>query len=239
MNELKIFENKEFGQVRTVTINEEPWLVGKDVAEALGYERPSDAIKIHVDIDDKLIRCFTDSGQGRNMIVINESGLYALIFGSKLESAKRFKHWVTSEVLPSIRKTGTYQKPMSALDQIILAQKALLEVNDKVQAVDVDLQEFKQDMPLLGIEESKITTAVRRKGVKCLGGKVSEAYQDNSLRGKVYADIYRELKRQFGVGTYKAIKRGACERAIKIVEGYEPPLILAELIEDCNAQLRI
>ena len=95
MNELKIFENKEFGQVRTVTINEEPWLVGKDVAEALGYERPSDAIKIHVDMDDKLIRCFTDSGQGRNMIVINESGLYALIFGSKLESAKRFKHWVT------------------------------------------------------------------------------------------------------------------------------------------------
>lgn len=108
MNELKIFNNEEFGQIRTVVIEGEPWFVGKDIAEALGYGRTADAIKQHVEEGDKLTRCFTDSGQSRQMYIINESGLYALIFGSKLESAKRFKHWVTSEVLPTIRKTGFY-----------------------------------------------------------------------------------------------------------------------------------
>ena len=108
MNELMIFNNEEFGQVRTIISNDEPWFVGKDVAEALGYRDTSDALKRHVNTDDKLTRCFTDSGQNRKMIIINESGLYALIFGSKLESAQRFKRWVTSEILPSIRKTGGY-----------------------------------------------------------------------------------------------------------------------------------
>ena len=107
MNELKIFNNEEFGQIRTVVIEGEPWFVGKDMAEALGYGRTADAIKQHVEEGDKLTRCFTDSGQSRQMYIINESGLYALIFGSKLESAKRFKHWVTSDVLPQIRQTGT------------------------------------------------------------------------------------------------------------------------------------
>lgn len=107
-NELRIFENAEFGQIRTVIIDNEPWFVGKDVATALGYKDTSDALKKHVENDDKLTRRFADSGQSREMYIINESGLYALIFGSKLESAQRFKHWVTSEVLPEIRRTGTY-----------------------------------------------------------------------------------------------------------------------------------
>ena len=238
MNELKIFENKEFGQVRTVTINDEPYFVGKDVADALEYERADNAIRTHVEDDDKLMHQISASGQKRNMTIINESGLYALIFGSRLDSAKRFKHWVTSEVIPSIRKTGAYQK-QSIPEQIKTIAIGYTELEEKVDTVNEDLQNFKQDMPILGIEESKITSAVRRKGVKCLGGKESEAYQDKSLRGKVYADIYGELKRQFGVGTYKAIKRGACDRAVGIVENYELPIILAEQIEDCNAQLSI
>ena len=103
--DIAIFKNEEFGQVRSVMIGDEPWFVGKDVALALGYERTADAIRQHVEEDDKLTRCFADSGQNRQMYIINESGLYALIFGSKLESAKRFKRWVTSEVLPAIRRT--------------------------------------------------------------------------------------------------------------------------------------
>lgn len=109
MNELAIFKNEDFGEVRTVTINDEPYFVGKDVALILGYKDPSDALKRHVDEDDKLTRCFTDSGQNREMYVISESGLYSLILSSKLLSAKKFKRWVTSEVLPQIRKTGTYK----------------------------------------------------------------------------------------------------------------------------------
>lgn len=107
-DELQIFSKEEFGDIRTIVINNEPYFVGKDIATSLGYKDTSDALKKHVHEDDKLTRRFADSGQNRNMIVINESGLYSLIFGSKLESAKEFKHWVTSEVLPAIRKTGGY-----------------------------------------------------------------------------------------------------------------------------------
>lgn len=127
MYKIKVFENREFGQIRIMVIDDEPWFVGKDVAEALGYKRPSDAIASHVYEGDKLKRCFTVSGQGRNMLVINESGMYALIFGSKLESAIRFKNWVTSEVLPSIRKYGGYftgQEKMN--DQELLARGYLV-----------------------------------------------------------------------------------------------------------------
>lgn len=114
MEQIKIFNSDEFGSVRTIIIDGEPWFAGKDVAASLGYKDTSDALKKHVADEDKLTRCFTDSGQNRQMYVINESGLYSLIFGSKLESAQKFKHWVTSEILPSIRKNGIY-----ATDKVI------------------------------------------------------------------------------------------------------------------------
>lgn len=108
MNEIKIFENQEFGKLRTLEKDNEMWFVGKDVAAALGYKDTVNALKSHVESEDKAgWRIATQYGT-KETTVINESGLYSLIFGSKLESAKRFKHWVTSEVLPSIRKTGGY-----------------------------------------------------------------------------------------------------------------------------------
>lgn len=120
MNELQIYENPEFGKMRSIQIDGEPWFVGKDVAAALGYGDTDQAIRNHVDDEDKLTRNFNGSGQNRAMTVINESGVYALIFGSKLDSAKRFKHWVTHEVLPSIRKTGSYTLPgYASLPQVI------------------------------------------------------------------------------------------------------------------------
>ena len=111
MNNLQIFENPEFGQMRTVIVKGEPYFVGKDVATVLGYKDTVNALKSHVDDDDKLGWQFTTSGQRREMTVINESGLYSLVLSSKLPTAKKFKHWVTSEVLPSIRKTGSYSMP--------------------------------------------------------------------------------------------------------------------------------
>lgn len=106
--EVKIFENEEFGKVRTVEVNGEPYFVGKDIATILGYRNPSKAIIDRVDDDDKLSSQFSNSGQAREMTVINESGLYSLILSSKLPTAKQFKRWVTSEILPTIRKTGGY-----------------------------------------------------------------------------------------------------------------------------------
>ena len=106
--EIQIFKNDRFGEVRTMVINDEPWFVGKDVASVLGYERADNAIRSHVEEEDKLMHQISASGQRRQMTIINESGLYALILSSKLPQAKEFKRWVTSEVLPQIRKTGGY-----------------------------------------------------------------------------------------------------------------------------------
>lgn len=111
MNELQVFQNNEFGQVRTLIIENEPWFVGKDVADALGYERTADAIRSHIDEDDKGVGKIQTPGGTQEMVIINESGLYSLILSSKLPSAKKFKRWVTGEVLPAIRKTGQYQVP--------------------------------------------------------------------------------------------------------------------------------
>lgn len=241
MSKLKIFNNEEFGEIRTVQLDNETYFIGKDIAEVLGYSNTKDAIATHVQEDDKRIlqrsEITTFDIPNRGMTIINESGLYALIFGSKLESAKRFKHWVTSEVLPSIRKTGSYHQPKTAMEILELQFNAIKEMDSKLSIVNEDLQTFKQDMPILGIEESKITTAVKRKGVNCLGGKQSEAYQDKSLRGKVYADIYNQLKREFGVASYKAIKRNQCDLAVNIIDDYEMPLVLAGQVDDFNNQL--
>lgn len=112
MNELRIFNNADFGDVRTVEKDGNIWFVGKDVAEALGYERPTKAVQDHIDEEDKDVVPIQDSiGRKQNTPIINESGLYSLVLSSKLPSAKAFKRWITSEVIPSIRKTGSYNKP--------------------------------------------------------------------------------------------------------------------------------
>lgn len=140
MSDLKIFQNAEFGQVRTVTIDDEPWFVGRDVAEALGYAEPRSAVSKKVDEADRgVAEMETPSGK-QKMTTINESGLYALIFGSKLESAKRFKHWVTSEVLPAIRKHGVYavDELLNNPDIAIKAFTALKEEREKNKALQAD-----------------------------------------------------------------------------------------------------
>ena len=122
-NKMTIFENKEFVRIRTCNVNGETYFVGMDIALALGYKNTRDALTRHVDKEDKLGSGFTTSGQNREMTVINESGLYALILSSKLDSAKRFKHWVTSEVLPAIRRQGGYMvvRPDES-NEVILAR---------------------------------------------------------------------------------------------------------------------
>ena len=127
-------------------------------------------------------------------------------------------------------------KRLTALEQISLHNQAILEIDEKVEEVKTDLEEFKQDLPLLGCDMDRITTAVKKMGVKCLGGKESSAYKDKPLRSKVYMDIYDQLKREFGVSSYKSIKRSQCDTAVKIIENYQLPMILGEEIKDYNAQ---
>ncbi len=131
MNTLQVFENPEFGSIRTVEIDGEPWLVGKDVAVALGYQNPQRALRNHVDAEDKGVTEMVTPGGKQNLPIINESGLYSLILSSKLPGAKKFKRWVTAEVLPSIRKTGSYSVPSA--EDAPASKKDLADLTATVQ----------------------------------------------------------------------------------------------------------
>lgn len=257
MNDIQIFNNPDFGTIRTVMIDDEPWFVGKDIAQALGYgdgnknsKALTNSISDHVDTDDKQLLPYsefksTQNGDLKNIshygaTVINESGLYSLIFGSKLESAKKFKKWVTSEVLPSIRKTGSYNAPpMTIPEQIQLLAQGNVELNKRMDDMQTEIQSIKLDLPILPIEADKITVAVKKKGVTVMGGKQSNAYNNRGLRQKVYNNLYSNLKYNFGVTSYKQIKRSECDKAISVIENYQPPFFLQQEIEAENAQQRI
>lgn len=136
MNELQLFDNPEFGKIRVVTIDGEPYFVGADVATALGYKDTFAALKQHVDDEDKLVWQITSAGQNRNATVINESGIYSLILRSKLPRAREFKRWVTYEVLPSIRKTGAY------VNQAVISPEFLRRIADEMEARDRKIAEL-------------------------------------------------------------------------------------------------
>ena len=131
MNEIQIFKNEDFGEIRTTEINGEPWFVGKDVAARLGYSNTMDAISKHVDDEDKGIAKCDTLGGAQEMTIINESGLYSLVLSSKLESARKFKRWITSEVIPQIRKTGAYHIPKTYAE----ALRALADETEKIEAL--------------------------------------------------------------------------------------------------------
>lgn len=243
MENIQIFNNPEFGDIRAITINGEPWFVGNDCAKALGFKDPYSGIRKNVDEEDKQTCPVGSGAEMRNMNVINESGLYSLIFGSRLESAKKFKKWVTSEVLPSIRKTGSYGRPKSTQDQILLLAQGTVElykkvgdVSAEVQAVKTEFQEFKETLPLMPEDADVVSDAVKKRGVSILGGKTTPAYNDRSLRMKLYCNLYANLKYSFQVSTYKAIKRNQKAAALEAIAKYEPPFFLMEQIEMANAQ---
>lgn len=131
------------------------------------------------------------------------------------------------------------KKSMSIAEQIQILAQGNIELNNRVDSIEKKLEDFKRDMPLLGVETEKITNAIKRKGVEVLGGKRSNAYKDHSLRAKLYQDLHKDLRRQFGVSTYRAIKRNQCDKAVVIIQQYNPPMYLKEQIDGTNAQLNI
>lgn len=238
MNELQIFENEEFGAIRTVTIDNEPFFCMTDICKALEISNVSQA-KTRLNQDGVISNEVIDNiGRKQNANFINESNMYKLIFQSRKESAERFTDWVTGEVLPSIRKTGSYH-PMSTDEKIQVLAQGNIELNKKVDNLNKDLQEFKQDMPLLALECQRITRAKNQKVVPLMGGKNAPAYKNKSLMRKVYSDIDNQLRREFGVNTYKAIKRNQCDLAVEIIKGYDLPICLKEEIETENSQMSL
>ena len=129
-----------------------------------------------------------------------------------------------------------FQNMSPELRAVLVVDRRVTKIEEKTDGLRQEFEDFKNDMPILGVEEGKITTAIHRKGVECLGGKQSNAYNNKSLRATLYSDMHRQLKREFGVSTYKAIKRNQTDLAVRIIEAYKPPLVIAERIESENAQ---
>ena len=195
MNNLTVFNNEEFGNLRSSDINNEPWFVGRDVAEALGYERTDNAIRSHVDDEDKLMHQISASGQNRNMYIVNESGLYSLILSSKLPNAKKFKRWVTSEVLPSLRKTGFYSfnniKGLSENTQLVIAiGNSLAEQERRINQVEKKVDDTVGDLKTI-IEAIK-SEANWRQGINNKIGQIVAA--KGSTWEVEYPLLYRELE---------------------------------------------
>ena len=238
MNELQIFNNPEFGEIRTIEIEGKPYFVASDVAAALGYANPRKAVSDHCKGVTK--RDTPTSSGVQSMSYIGEGDLYRLIMKSKLPSAEKFESWVMDEVLPSIRSTGYYVKSLTTAEQIKLIAQGNMELGERVDKVEDKLSNLENDTPLYGCEIDEVQKHVRKKGVEVLGGKGSEAYRDGSVRSQVYSDIYNQLKREYGcVSSYKSIKRKYVDDVHVFIDRYEPPTALSEQIRDCNAQVRI
>lgn len=212
MNELQVFKNQEFGSVRTLVINSEPWFIGKDVADVLGYKNQRDAISKHVDSEDKNTVAIHDgiTRGNPNQTIINESGLYALIFGSKLESAQKFKRWVTSEVLPALRKTGQYQvKELSGSE---LMARALIEAQNVLAAKDKVIEEMKPKVVF--------ADAVATSHTSILVGELAKILKQNGIdmgQKRLFAWLREKgylIKRQgtdYNMPTQKAMELGLFE----------------------------
>ena len=209
MLDLTVFTNEEFGEVRTLMIEGEPWFVGKDVATSLGYGKGkslANAIANHVDVEDKGVTEMMTPGGKQKMTIINESGLYSLIFGSKLESATRFKRWVTKEVLPSIRKTGGYKVPTSPAEQIKLLATGFSDHESRIENLE-------QNMVIDYGQQQTLRKHVNRVVLDALGGKNTEAY--HCMSKKVFSECNRDLQDRFKVNSRNNIPRKRYEEAIE------------------------
>ena len=213
-----------------MTIDNEPWFVGKDVADALGYSNSRDAIATHVEMEDKNTVVISDGKRGNpNQAIINESGLYALIFGSKLESAKRFKHWVTSEVLPIIRKTGSYQKPLTQ-QEMMRIQLGMIDNHEE------RIAELEQSMTIDYAQQQALKETVNYIVVGALGGKGSEAYREISK--KVFSECNRDIQRYFHVNSRNNVPKKRFDDAIEYVQHWQPCTNTQIAIKEHNSQMR-
>lgn len=232
MKDLMIFENAEFGQMRTVTIDNEPWFVGKDVAEALGYAKPTDAVRKRVDEEDRGISKMETPSGTQDMTVINESGMYSLILGSKLPSAKKFKHWVTSEVLPSLRKTGSYEMKNYSTEM-----KAILMHDEKIVKIDGRVTDLENNMVIDYGQQLTLRNEVNKVVVNALGGKESNAYKEVSK--KVFSEINHDIQEKFTVNSRNNVPKKRFDEAIAFIKSWSPSQGTKWMIDGCNAQMSL
>lgn len=228
MNELQIFNSGEFGEIRTIEIDGKPYFVGTDVAKALGYSNPRKAILDHCKGVTK--RDTPTSSGVQLMSYINEGDLYRLIMKSKLPSAEKFESWVMDEVLPTIRKTGSYQKPLTTVEQIQVIATGFLDHEER-------LNRLENTMTIDYAQQESIRDLVSSVVITHLGGKESNAYKE--IGKKVFAECNRDIKTYFTVNARNNIPKLRFEESMEYVRNWHPCTNTVMMIRDCNAQMSI
>lgn len=228
MNNIQIFKNNEFGEVRTLIIENEPWFVGKDIAEILEYRNGSRDINRHVDEEDKRKMMLFDGKQNKETTIINESGLYSLILSSKMPSAKKFKRWVTSELLPSVRKSGSC-KPLSPQEMMRIQLGMIDDHEDRIKSLE-------SNMVIDYGQQQTLRQHVNKAVLNALGGKDTEAYA--YISKVVFSECNRDLQDRFKVNSRNNIPRKRYEEAIDYVDNWEPKTNTKLKIDEYNRQQR-
>ena len=228
LNELQIFENSEFGSVRTVDIGGKTYFVASDVAKALGYAIPHKAVQTHCKGVLKW-NIPTNSGN-QDMLVIPEGDIYRLIIKSQLPSADKFERWIFDEVIPQIRQTGGYQKPLSQVEMMRIQLGMIDDLGDRVTALE-------NTTTIDHGQQRVLENMVNKTVINILGGKESNAYKE--VGRKVFAECNRDLKNYFKVNSRDDVPKLHYEDAIKYAENWKPCTNTQMMIEDCNSQLNI
>lgn len=239
MNNIEVLDRREIldQDVTTYGDLESPLYLAKDVAIWIGYEisNVSKMVK-NVEEDEKVIARINNT----SAIFLTEYGLYEVLMQSRKPVAKEFKKKV-KKLLKDLRlnRFDSYENLSKELQAIIVLDRKQQEAFKKIETVETDLEDFKNNAPLFNSECDELIKAVKKAATRVLGGYKSNAYNDKSLRAKVYSDIQQQIRRQFGVESYKAIKRVQLHKALDIVAGYEAPLVLEEVVEVINNQLEM
>ena len=230
MNNLQIFNSEEFGEIRTVTIDGEPWFCLADICRALELGNVSQ-VKTRLNQDGVITNEVIDS-IGRKQIAnfVNEPNMYRLIFQSRKESAERFTDWVTTEILPSIRRTGSYE-----MEQYSQEMKAILMHDKKLVKMDERVTNLENTMTIDYGQQQVLGETVNHVVIDHLGGKNSEAYKE--IGKKVFAECNRDLKHYFHVNARNNVPKKKFEEAVEYVKTWNPCTNTLLLIKECNSQM--
>ncbi|HEH8090747.1 TPA: ORF6C domain-containing protein [Staphylococcus aureus] len=218
MQALQTFNFEEL-PVRTLEVDGEPYFIGKDVADFLGYANGRDALSKHVDAEDKLTSQIATAGQNRNVTIINESGLYSLIFSSKLENAKRFKRWVTSEVLPTLRKTGAYQVPSDPMQALRLMFEATEQTKQEIKNVKDDVIDLKENQKLDAGDYNFLTRTINQRVAHI---QRLHAITNQKQRSELFRDINSEVKKMTGASSRTNVRQKHFDDVIEMIANWFP-----------------
>lgn len=218
MQELQTFNFEEL-PVRTLEVDGEPYFVGSDIAKILGYQKPQNAIATHVDLEDKTTTLIQGTGSNykSNAVIINESGLYSLIFSSKLENAKRFKRWVTSEVLPTLRKTGAYQVPSDPMQALRLMFEATEETKQEIKNVKDDVIDLKENQKLDAGDYNFLTRTINQRVAHI---QRLHAITNQKQRSELFRDINSEVKKMTGASSRTNVRQKHFDDVIEMIANW-------------------